>query len=201
MKFVLLACLTTVALSAQRPVSLRVYPEQAQLKGAKASQQFLAIATFSDGVERDVTGEAVWSASQPGLGSVQGARMRAVADGKLTLTASFQGAKAAANIQIAGTTVSRDLSFTRDVVEVLTKHGCNSAACHGGVKGRGGFKLSANALFPKDDYEWIRKGGTYQVLTNEVKGERVPRINLEQPEKSLLLTKASMITPHGGGKR
>ncbi|MFN7934138.1 MAG: DUF1553 domain-containing protein [Bryobacteraceae bacterium] len=201
MKFVLLACLTTVALSAQRPVSLRVYPEQAQLKGAKASQQFLAIATFSDGAERDVTGEAMWSASQPGLAAVRDARLSAAADGKLTLTASFRGTKAVANIQIAGTTVSRELSFTRDVVEVLTKHGCNSAACHGGVKGRGGFKLSANALFPKDDYEWIRKGGIYQVLTNEVKGERVPRINLEQPEKSLLLTKASMITPHGGGKR
>ena len=40
-----------------------------------------------------------------------------------------------------------------------------SPTCHGGVKGRGGFKLSAGALYPKDDYEWIVKGGAYQVLT------------------------------------
>ncbi len=56
---------------------------------------------------------------------------------------------------------------------ILTKRGCNSAICHGGVKGQGGLKLSANALYPADDYEWITKGGAYQVLTAEVKGERI----------------------------
>lgn len=201
MKFVLLLCLTSAALSAQRPVSLRVYPKQVQLKGAKASQQFLAVAAFSDGTERDVTSEASWSLSQPALASLHAARLSAQSDGKLTLTAALNNVKSTAAIDITQTAATRDLSFTRDVVEVLTKHGCNSAACHGGVKGRGGFKLSANALFPKDDYEWITKGGTYQVLTNEVKGERVPRINTEQPEKSMLLAKASMTVPHGGGKR
>ena len=45
------------------------------------------------------------------------------------------------------------------------------AVCHGGVKGRGGFKLSAAALHPEDDYDWIVKGGTYQVLTTEVKAK------------------------------
>ena len=74
-------------------------------------------------------------------------------------------------------------------------------ACHGGVKGQGGFKLSANALYPADDYEWITKGGGYQVLTAEVKGERIPRIDLASPEKSLLLLKPTMAAPHGGGKR
>ena len=49
------------------------------------------------------------------------------------------------------------------------------------MKGRGGFKLSPGVLNPKDDYEWIVKGGTYQVLTSEVKGPRVPRIDLTNP--------------------
>ena len=73
---------------------------------------------------------------------------------------------------------SKPIVFTRDIVGILTKRGCNSAVCHGGVKGQGGFKLSANALYPADDYEWITKGGGYQVLTAEIKGERIPRINL-----------------------
>ncbi len=202
MRLLLLVSISCAALwGASRPVSLRVYPKQVSLQGAKASQQFLAVAAFSDGTERDVTAEAAWSMSQPGLATLDGARMRATADGKLTLTAVFAGVKSAANVQIGETRAVRELSFTRDVVEVLTKHGCNSAACHGGVKGRGGFKLSANALFPKDDYEWITKGGTYQVLTNEVKGERVPRIDVKNPEKSMLVAKASMTAPHGGGKR
>ena len=91
--------------------------------------------------------------------------------------------------------------FRREILGILTKRGCNSAICHGGVKGQGGFKLSANALYPADDYEWITKGGGYQVLTAEVKGERIPRIDLANPEKSLLLLKPTMGVPHGGGKR
>ncbi len=102
---------------------------------------------------------------------------------------------------ISGAVSARPLSFSRDIETILTKRGCNSAACHGGVKGRGGLKLSANALYPKDDYEWITKGGIYQVLTNEVKGERVPRVDSSNAAQSLLLTKPTMIAPHGGGKR
>ena len=45
------------------------------------------------------------------------------------------------------------------------------------------------------------KGGAYQVLTAEVKGERVPRMDLANPEKSLLLLKPTMAIAHGGGKR
>jgi len=95
----------------------------------------------------------------------------------------------------------RPFSFPRDIGSILTKRGCNSTACHGGVKGRGGFKLSANGLYPAEDYEWIVQGGEYQVLTTEVKGERVPRIDRANPEKSLILTKPTMVTAHAGGKR
>ena len=41
--------------------------------------------------------------------------------------------------------------------------------------------------------------GTYQVLTTET-GEKIPRINLMEPEKSLLLQKPTMAVPHGGGQ-
>ncbi|MBM3727279.1 MAG: DUF1553 domain-containing protein [Acidobacteria bacterium] len=95
----------------------------------------------------------------------------------------------------------RPVTFTRDIAAILTKNGCNSAACHGGVKGRGGFKLSAGGLHPKDDYDWIMKGGVYQVLTDQVKGERIARVDLKEPERSLLLTKPWNTTPHGGGRR
>ena len=57
------------------------------------------------------------------------------------------------------------------------------------------------ALHPADDYDWIVKGGTYQVLTAEVKGERKPRIDLSKPENSLILLKATGSVAHGGGRR
>ncbi|MBI1787792.1 MAG: DUF1553 domain-containing protein [Acidobacteria bacterium] len=184
------------------PVSLKVFPADVTLRGAGATQQFLAIVTGADGAGRDVTASAAWRVSNPDLASIaDSARLAAIADGSLTVTATFSGMQAQSPVRIEGSAIARPFSFARDIGAILTKRGCNSAGCHGGVKGRGGLKLSANALYPKDDYEWITQGGGYQVLTTEVKGERIPRVDLQNPASSLLLTKPTMITPHGGGKR
>jgi hypothetical protein len=96
---------------------------------------------------------------------------------------------------------TRPFEFGRNIGGVFTRKGCNSVTCHGGVKGRGGFKLSPAALYPTDDYEWIVKGGGYQVLTAEVAGARNPHIDLQHPEQSLLLLKPTGSVPHGGGVR
>jgi hypothetical protein len=115
----------------------------------------------------------------------------------LTLAIAGSGPLLCALAQTANT----EFDFAREIGTILTRKGCNGASCHGGVKGRGGFKLSSGAFHPKEDYEWIVKGGTYQVLTAEVKGERVPRVRIAEPEKSLLLLKATGAVSHGGGKR
>lgn len=189
------------ALSAPKVVKLEAYPPATTLTGARAGQQFVAVATFDDGTQADVTGEAAWAVSNAAVARMAGARMTAVADGATTVTAQWGGAKAQAAVKVKDSAVERPFQFARDVGAILTKRGCNSSACHGGVKGRGGLKLSANGLYPKDDFEWITKGGVYQVLSTEVKGERVPRVDLKAPEKSLLIAKPLMAIPHGGGKR
>ena len=83
-----------------------------------------------------------------------------------------------------------EFNFAREIGTILTRKGCNGASCHGGVKGRGGFKLSAGAFHPKEDYEWIVKGGVYQVLTDEVKGERSPRVNVARAGKEPAASKS-----------
>ncbi|MGH9313045.1 MAG: DUF1553 domain-containing protein, partial [Vicinamibacterales bacterium] len=183
-------------------VSLRVVPADVTLAGARSTQQFLALALDPDGSQRDVTAESEWRVTKPDLAQFTGtARLASLADGALVVTATYRGARAQSSVRIVGTRMPRPASFARDIGGILTRRGCNDAVCHGGVKGRGGFKLSANALAPRDDYEWIVKGGAYQVLTSEIKGERVPRIDLHEPEKSLLLEKPTATIPHGGGKR
>jgi hypothetical protein len=114
---------------------------------------------------------------------------------------SHCGNQATSSLRIEDATAAQPVTFRREISSILTKRGCNNATCHGGVKGQGGLKLSSNALYPADDYEWITKGGGYQVLTAEVKGERIPRIDHASPEKSLLLLKPTTAVPHGGGKR
>lgn len=80
-------------------------------------------------------------------------------------------------------------SFRNDVLPVLTKAGCNAGKCHGSASGKDGFRLSLYGFDPAGDY--------YR-LTSEQVGRR---INLAEPESSLLLRKAIGAVPHTGGKQ
>ena len=85
---------------------------------------------------------------------------------------------------------SRPLSFVNDIAPILTKAGCNTGACHAkAITGQRGFRLSLLGFETEEDYEHIVKEG---------KGRR---IFPPAPEESLLLTKATNFTPHGGGKK
>lgn len=189
-------------LAGAEPVSIRVEPSTRELRGSEAEQQFLAIATYSDGTEKDVTGQAVWSVSDPQLARLSAVGLlQAVNNGAVKVSAKVGSSSGKASVRISEAGAKREFSFGRDIGKVLTRTGCNNSSCHGGVKGRGGFKLSNGALHPKEDYEWIVKGGQYQVLSAEVKGERIPRIDLKEPGQSVLLRKPSGQMPHGGGIR
>lgn len=81
------------------------------------------------------------------------------------------------------------LSFSRDVIPVLTKSGCNAGACHGSFQGRGGLILSLWGFDPEVDY---------RALVTNARGRRV---FTAAPDRSLMLRKPVMAVPHGGGKR
>ena len=46
----------------------------------------------------------------------------------------------------AGPQAEKPVSFVHDVLPVLTRQGCNAAACHGSPSGKGGFRLSLAAM-------------------------------------------------------
>lgn len=80
------------------------------------------------------------------------------------------------------------LDFPNDVLPHLTRLGCNAGSCHGSATGQKGFKLSLLGYDPAWDYA---------ALTRELRGRRV---DLAEPEKSLLLRKPTKQLPHAGGK-
>ena len=183
-------------------VAVRLIPSEAVLRGRNASQQFLVIGKFTDGRERDLTGRTEFSLSADGTARLGDAgRVFAKSDGEIELTASVDGNTAKAVIRVEGSQQDRPFSFARDIGGILTRRSCNSSGCHGGVKGQAGFKLSANALHAREDYKWIVEGGVFQVLTSESGGPKTPRVNVDKPEASLLLQKATMAVAHGGGPR
>lgn len=195
------------ALAEARPssseiVSLRLVPEQVVLEGAGASQRVLVLATGSDGLEREVTAQAGLSISHPEVARLgPRGKLVSVSDGEATLSATLGGRSARATVRTSQSGRRDPVSFATDIARILTRQGCNDSSCHGGVKGRGGFRLSSNAMHPAEDYDWIVRGGGYQVLTDEPRGPRNPRIDRVAPENSLLLLKPTLAQPHGGGMR
>ena len=190
------------AAASSQLLSVRLVPEEATLWGARAVQRFLVLGKYADGLERDISKRSRFSIADSGIAKVdERGRVAALADGPTVLSAQVEGRSANSRLRVEGSEEIRPFSFAQDIGGIFTKQGCNSGECHGGVKGKGGFKLSLNALYPKDDYKWIVEGGVYQVLTAESGGPKEPRIYREEPEKSVLLLKPTFSVPHGGGQR
>ncbi len=185
-----------------QPLSLRLIPTSVVLPTEAASMRFLVLGEYSDGLERDVTAKCGFSVSDPAKGEIDDSgRFSGLEEGTVVLRARLGNQEAAASIRVPGPGPKRPFSFARDIGAILTRRGCNGSECHGSVIGRGGFKLSKNAADPREDHRWVLKGGTYQVLTDESKGEEIPRIDLEDPAKSLILLKPTLSIPHGGDER
>ena len=178
-------------------------PDKVQLRGKDASQHFLLIGTLENGREKDFTDKAEFTLSNSMVASLSDHRgkIKALNNGKTTVLAVVGRHSAKALVSVEESKQARPFSFSRQINGIFTRQGCNDANCHAGVKGQGGFKLSVNAAHPQQDYDWIINGGIYQVLTDEPGQPRIPRINLENPEESLILKKATLQTPHGGGLR
>ncbi len=82
----------------------------------------------------------------------------------------------------------RPISFSQEIIPLLTKSGCNVGGCHGKAEGQNGFKLSVFGFDPQADHEAIALNS------------RSRRVSLANPEQSLLLRKATASVPHGGGQ-
>jgi len=180
-------------------LSIRVVPEEVTLRGAQASQRILVLGKFSDGLERDLTAESRITLADAATAGLEDGRVVALADGETWLSAEFRGRAAKIRLRIEASRQERPFRFARDIGGIFTRRGCNSSGCHGSVVGRGGFKLSSDALDPQEDYRWVTEGGVYSVFSVAPKAPSPPRINRKEPEQSLLLLKPTFGVPHGGG--
>ena len=181
-------------------LSVRLFPSNTTLQGQQAAQQFVVMGKYSDGLERDLTLESLFSVRDADLASVDEAgRVTGLSDGETELQVQVEHLSATAAVRVEERQREAPLSFEHSITPILTKNGCNGSNCHGGVKGRGGFKLSIYALNPAEDYRWIAKGGVFDVLVLDTGEPKIPRVDLAEPGQSLLLKKPTQRVPHGGG--
>ncbi len=175
--------------------AVRVEPTVADkgitIRGRDARQQIYVTGEYSSGQLRDLTQQVTFAAQPEGIVAVdETGLVTPIKDGDATVTAKTdQGLAGQLAVHVEGVAHQIPINFKNQIVPIFTKLGCNSGGCHGKASGQNGFKLSLLGFYPNDDYEFLVK---------ECRGRR---IFPSSPGESLILTKPTGQTPHGGGKR
>lgn len=167
--------------------SLQLEPPSLTLENARDARLVLVWGVTRDGQRYDLTDAATF---KPDSASVTIGENRYIApaaagDASVTITAGDKQAKLPVKVMGAD---QPPISFTRDVMPVMSKSGCNAGTCHGAQAGKNGFKLSLRGYDP--DYD-------YNVLVNDLLGRRFDRV---KPDQSLMLLKPVGAVPHEGKK-
>ena len=176
--------------SADLQPSVRLEPEGIVLAHPGASQHYIVSATDSKGSVTDVTHRCQVDSSAPETVEIdlENARIVGKSPGQAEIRVSWGKSTQVSHVIIGNRSHAMEISFSPEILSILTTKGCNGSGCHGSPAGQNGFKLS---LFGYD------AEADYQMIVNHHEGRRV---NLKNPEESLILKKPSFTIPHGGGK-
>jgi len=175
--------------SLPNPVKLEIFPSDIKLQTKRGEQRYIVVASFADGITRDVTGEARVRLANPTLAKIENHVLLPQADGFTELLVEYGGRASLIPVSVERAAEERPISFKQDVAPIFMRTGCNTGGCHGAARGKDGFRLS---LFGFD------MDGDHQRLTRELNGRR---LNLAAPEESLLLEKSVGKVSHTGGQR
>lgn len=170
--------------------TLRIEPAVIPLAGPRAEARFIVTAVRKDGTSEDVTDRCAVALSKPPVARMTAGRvLLPLADGDGALDATYGGRAARAAIRVKDSRARTPIEFSREIVPILTRAGCNQGACHGSQYGKGGFKLSLSGFDPDVDYfAIVKQSGGRRALPTD-------------PLKSLVLQKPSLRIAHQGGLR
>lgn len=163
---------------------------EVRIRGIWNRSSLLVTGKQSDGGLVDLTDRATYRVESPEIVEVTTAGVvHPRTEGSTRVSVDVDGIHIEVPVVVSGIHEQRRFQFENDILPILSKFGCNSSGCHGKAEGQNGFKLSVFGSEPLEDF---------QRLTREGRGRR---LFLNAPEQSLLLTKVSGQTPHGGGVR
>jgi Protein of unknown function (DUF1553)/Protein of unknown function (DUF1549)/Bacterial Ig-like domain (group 2) len=174
--------------SAQEAKIIKVesQPQTIELKNPFAYRQLLITGITEAGERIDLTRQAQIKAPDC-LKVAPSGQVRPRTDGKGLLEFTVRELHGSIPVQVTGQKEEFQVSFTQDVMPVISRLGCNAGTCHGSAQGKNGFQLSLRGYDPLFDH---------RALTDDVGGRR---FNRAAPERSLMLLKASGAVPHVGG--
>jgi hypothetical protein len=189
-----LACFIPSARHCLQCEEWKVDPQVMELCGHFATAQVLIsipVAAEHDLIRNaDRTALATFTIDDPEIARVdEHGNVRALANGSTYLHIVLDEQSRRIPVRVDGIGARPVVDFVQDVQPVLYRAGCNSGACHASQYGKGGFTLSVMGFDPSLDHASI---------TTQTRGRRVSFAN---PKESLILRKATMAIPHGGGVR
>ena len=165
-------------------------PTDLVLSHPGATQRLVVTGYYADGTAHDVSRLCRYVSSSPQVVSVSSdGVLRALAPGRADVEAQLGEARSGLQARVSDQAAEVSINFSQDLLSIFTQRSCNTPTCHGAITGQAGFKLSLFGYDPQADFRMI------------VEADRGRRVDLENPEKSLLLMKPTFSVPHGGGKR
>lgn len=181
---------TAVLAEVQELPTLRAHPAEVALESPESSEQLLVFERANHGTALDATRRVSYSPSVPGVVKISASgRIVPLQDGHTEVQIRLGELTTTVAVQVRGLAQPTSVSYQRDVIPILSKGGCNSGGCHGKAEGQNGFKLSVFGYDPATDHQAIVSAG------------RGRRVFPAAPDQSLLLLKATGLTPHGGGQK
>lgn len=154
------------------------------LSGPDSSWQFVITGEAKD-TPVDVIDQAKFEATPAGVVSISASGLVTPnADGNTTVTARVGGLSTKTTVTVSNFAKPGPVSFITDVAPVFTRNSCNSGGCHGKKGGQEGFELALLGFEPKLDLERV-----------------TDRVDVDDPDASYLLRKATKAEPHAGGQR
>jgi hypothetical protein len=181
------------AASAPKPpaavtATLEVFPTGLKLESRRAARQLVVTARV-DGEARDVTHLAQIRSGDDRVAKVDHARVMAAGDGRTSLSISWEGQELQVPVNVTNFADPDPIAFKFETMPLLTTQGCATGSCHGSPVGKAGFTLSLFGYDPTIDRRSLTRDGFSR------------RVDVMQPEESLLLKKPLLELAHVGGKR
>ena len=172
------------------PERIEVSPSEFTISGPRDQLQLLVTGHYANGEIADLTRAATLKFSSQGIAEAgERSAIKPLADGETNVAVSVGDCSTSMSLNVTNQKSKEPVSFYYEALPALSKAGCAAGGCHGAPHGKGEFRLSLWGFDPLSDQ--------YTII-NEEFGRRV---NLIEPEKSLLLAKPRNDVAHEGGLR
>ena len=185
----MMALTALLAASAAHAGSLAVYPPDAKLEDARDLQSVVAVWTRDDGITLDVTAQSTIAFASEGVAAwvPDTGVLAPVADGETAINFTYEGQTVTVPVKVTNAPADPAMSFRNDVLPVMFRAGCNAGKCHGSSRGKNGFALTLFGYGPDQDFIYLTRQN------------RSRRMDVANPEESLMLTKPIGAVAHEGG--